>query len=125
MNTFQKVWAGSALPWSSLVEGDEPLYWPTVKQLWNYPIHVLHNFFGFNINTTAFCLGLNSLQHLLQKSSMALPIFIQAALISVHDFFSVCKCRRQNFRLRDSTHHHHRKCQHHTNHESGFNALTS
>ena len=40
---------------------------PTVKQLWNY---VLHEFFEFNINTAAFCLGRSSLHLLLQKSSM-------------------------------------------------------
>ena len=34
---------------------------PTVKQLWNYAMHVLHNFGRFNINTTAFCLGKYSL----------------------------------------------------------------
>ena len=34
---------------------------PTVKQLWKYAMHVQHNFFGFNINTTAFCLGQSSL----------------------------------------------------------------
>ena len=44
-------------PWSSLVEGDEQLDRPLYKQLWNYAMHVLHNFLGFNIHTTAFCLG--------------------------------------------------------------------
>ena len=34
---------------------------PTVKQQWNFAMHVLHNIFGFNINTTAFCLGRYSL----------------------------------------------------------------
>ena len=43
---------------------------PTVKQLWNYAMHVLHNFFRFNINTAAFCLGRSSLHLLLLKSSM-------------------------------------------------------
>ena len=43
---------------------------PTVKQLWNYAMHVLHKFFGFNINTTAFCLGQSSLHLLLLMSSM-------------------------------------------------------
>ena len=33
-------------------------------------MRVLHNFWGFNINTTAFCLGRNSLHFLLFKSSM-------------------------------------------------------
>ena len=56
--------------WSSLVEGDEQLIGPTVKQLWNYVMHVLHNFFGLNVNTTAFCLGRSSLHLLLLKSSM-------------------------------------------------------
>ena len=47
-------------------------YWigPTVKQLWNYAMQVLHKFFRFNINTTAFCLGRSSLHLLLLKSSM-------------------------------------------------------
>ena len=43
---------------------------PTVKQLWNYAMHVLHNFFRFNTNTTAFCLGQSSVHLLLLKSSM-------------------------------------------------------
>ena len=42
---------------------------PTVKQLWNYAMHVLYKFFGFNINTTAFCLCWSSLHLLLLKSS--------------------------------------------------------
>ena len=46
---------------------------PTVKQLRNYAMHVLHNFLGFNTNTTAFCLGRSSLHLLLLKSSMADP----------------------------------------------------
>ena len=44
---------------------------PRVKQLWIYAMHVLHNFFGFNTNTTAFCLGRSSLHLLLLKSSMS------------------------------------------------------
>ena len=47
---------------------------PTVKQLWNYAMHVLHNFFVFNTNTTAFCLGRSSLHLLLLKSSMPIAI---------------------------------------------------
>ena len=43
---------------------------PTVKQLWNYAMHLLHNFFGFDTNTTAFCLGRSSLHLLLIKSSI-------------------------------------------------------
>ena len=43
---------------------------PTVKQLWNDAMHVFNNFFGFNINTTAFCLGRSSLHLLILKSSM-------------------------------------------------------
>ena len=35
-------------------------------------MHVLHKFFGFNINTTAFCLGRSSL-HLLLVSGGVLP----------------------------------------------------
>ena len=46
---------------------------PTVKQLWNYAMHLLHNF-GFNTNTTGFCLGLSSLHLLLLKSSMAISV---------------------------------------------------
>ena len=51
--------------WSSLVEGDDHWISPTVKHLWNYAMHVLHKFFGFNINTTAFSLGQTSLHLLL------------------------------------------------------------
>ena len=36
-------------------------------------MHVLHNFSGFNTNTTAFCLGRSSLSLLLLKSSMEQP----------------------------------------------------
>ena len=54
-------------PWSSLVEGDEQLDRPTVQQLLNYAMHVLHNFLGFRINKTAFCLGRYSLYLLLSK----------------------------------------------------------
>ena len=43
---------------------------PTVRQLRSYTMHVLHNFQGFNTNTTAFCLGRCSLHLLLLKSSM-------------------------------------------------------
>ena len=42
----------------------------TVKQLWNYAMHVLHNFLGLDTNTIAFCLGQYSLHLLLLKSSM-------------------------------------------------------
>ena len=61
-------WSGK--PRSSLVEGDEQLNRPTVKQLWNYAMHVLRIFFGFNNNRTAFCLGRDSLHLLLLESSM-------------------------------------------------------
>ena len=44
---------------------------PTVKHLWNDDMHVLHKFVGFNINTTAFCLGQSTLHLLLLKSSMS------------------------------------------------------
>ena len=43
---------------------------PTVKQVWNYAMHVLHIFLGFNINTTASSLGQYSLHLLLLKSTM-------------------------------------------------------
>ena len=43
---------------------------PRVKQLWNYAMHVLHKFLGFNINTTAFCLGRSRLHLLILKSSV-------------------------------------------------------
>ena len=42
---------------------------PTVKQLWNYAMKVVHIFFGFNINTTSFCLCESSLHLLLLYSS--------------------------------------------------------
>ena len=44
-------------PWSSIVEGDEHWIGPTVEQLWNYAMHVLHNIFRYNKNTTDFSLG--------------------------------------------------------------------
>ena len=43
---------------------------PTVKQLWNVATHVLHNFLGFNTQTTAFCLGRYRLHLQLLKSSI-------------------------------------------------------
>ena len=43
---------------------------PTVKQLWNVATHVLHNFWGFNTQTTAFCLGRYRLHLQLLKSSI-------------------------------------------------------
>ena len=60
---------------------------PTVKQIWNYAIQVLHNFFGFNINTTAFCLGQSSLHLLLLKSSMIQYMLLGFQL--THDLFIV------------------------------------
>ena len=44
----------------------------TVKHELNNAMHVLHNFLGFDINTTAFCLGQYSIHLLLLKSSMVL-----------------------------------------------------
>ena len=41
-------------PWSSLVEGDEQPDW---NNEWNDAIHVLHNFIGYVITTTAYHLG--------------------------------------------------------------------
>ena len=41
---------------------------PTVKQLWNYVMYVLHKFLGFNLNTTAYCLCRSSLHFLLLKT---------------------------------------------------------
>ena len=43
----------------------------TVKHELNNAMHVLHNFLGFDINTTAFCLGQYSLRLLLLKTSMS------------------------------------------------------
>ena len=43
---------------------------PTVKQLWILAMQVLHNLFGVNINTAAFCMGLSRLHLLILKSSM-------------------------------------------------------
>ena len=43
---------------------------PKVKQVWNVEMHVLNNFWGFVINTTAYILGQFSLHLLLLKSSM-------------------------------------------------------
>ena len=70
-NIFGKCTPRYVSPWSSLVEGREQLYQPkSQKKLWNHPMHVLDKFFGFNINTTAFCFGQSSLHLLLLKSSM-------------------------------------------------------
>ena len=48
---------------------------PTVKQLKNFALHVLHKFFTFNKNTTAFCLDRPSLHLLLLKSIADCPSF--------------------------------------------------
>ena len=54
-------------PRSSLGEGDEQLDRRSRQTSMEFAMHVLRKFFRFNINTTAFCLGL----HLLPlKSSM-------------------------------------------------------
>ena len=45
--------------------------WATAKQLCNFAMNVLHNFFRFYINTKAFCLDRYSLHILPLKSSMA------------------------------------------------------
>ena len=44
---------------------------PTVKQIRNFTLHVLHNLFGCNITTTAFCLGRSCLHLVLLRSCMA------------------------------------------------------
>ena len=61
-------------PWRHLVEGDEQPIGPTVKQVWNDAIHVLHTFGGGAAkNTTGYHLGRLNLHLLLLKSSMASP----------------------------------------------------
>ena len=57
---------------------------PTVKQQWNYSIHILHKFFGFNINATVFCLGRSSLHLLLLKSSMT-AVFKMSSRVPSHE----------------------------------------
>ena len=56
--------------WSSLVEGDEQLDQPNSQTTMELCNACVEEFFGLNINTTAFCLGRSSLYLLLQKSSM-------------------------------------------------------
>ena len=78
----------SAEPWSSLPERDELLYRPnsqTTMELCH--ACVLHNFFRFNINTTAFCLGRSSLHLLLLKSSMAELLLTSKELQGSMQFF--------------------------------------
>ena len=53
---------------------------PKVKQVWNNAMHVLHNFLGFDMNTTAFYLGRYSLHILLLKSS----IVVACTLVTNH-----------------------------------------
>ena len=43
-----------------LVEGEEQMDRPnsqTAILIWYFAMHVIHRFFGFNINTTVLCLG--------------------------------------------------------------------
>ena len=57
--------------------------------------HACVAFFRFNINTTAFCLGRSSLNLLLLKSSMALPIEPQPKVLILPMCDTVnCKRRR-------------------------------
>ena len=44
---------------------------PKVKQVWNVAMHVVHNYFGFDINTTAYHLDRYNLYLLILKSSMS------------------------------------------------------
>ena len=55
----------SPQPWSSLVEKEMNNWIGQINKQ-----HVLHNLWVFDINTTAFCLGLYSLHLLLQTNSM-------------------------------------------------------
>ena len=65
----------------------------TVKQLWNHAMHVLHKFYGFNINTTAFCLDQYSLHLPLLKSSMAYLLVLVSRDCRESSFR---KCERQD-----------------------------
>ena len=65
---------------------------PTVKQLWNYALHLLHNFFGFNPNTTAFCLGQSSLHLLLLKSSMVYHLSTLLCYCKISSIVCVSNC---------------------------------
>ena len=60
----------STEPWSSLVEGDEQLDRPNSQTTVELCHACVAYFFGFNTNTTDFCLGQSSLHLLLLKSSM-------------------------------------------------------
>ena len=44
-------------------------------------MHVLHNFFGFNISTTAFCLGRSSFHFLPLNSSMPKLVLLTALIM--------------------------------------------
>ena len=71
MKEKRKLEVQFAHPWSSLLEGDEQLDWPNSQTTMECSMHVLHKFWGVNINTTAFCLGQYSLHLPLLKSSIA------------------------------------------------------
>ena len=53
---------------------------PTVKHVWNNAMHALHNFWGFDVYTSAFRLGLYNPHLLLLKSSMGTHLEIERAL---------------------------------------------
>ena len=90
-------------PWSSLVEGDKQLDWPnsqTTMELWHA---FLHNYFGFDINTTAFCLGRSSLHLLLLKSSWHLVAHPMDPLVAEVTFSDSTKSSVINSWLRPVT----------------------
>ena len=72
----------SAYAWSSLVEGDEQLNWPNSQITLELCHACAANFLGFNINTTAYCLGRCSLHLLLLKSSMAYVLLLLPLLVN-------------------------------------------
>ena len=71
-------WGGgewyTVVSWSSLVEGDEQLDRPNSQTTLELCHSCVAYFFGFNINTTAFCLGRSSLHLLILKSSMVVSL---------------------------------------------------
>ena len=69
-----KAWSA---PWYNTLRSTMELFsrrrWATgsaQQSTLDYAMYVLHKFFRFNINTTAFCLGRSSLHLLILKSSM-------------------------------------------------------
>ena len=68
----------------------------------DYAMYVLHKFFRFNINTTAFCLGRSSLHFLLLKSSMGILSYLLRP-----NQIAIKRCwTEQNIKVRKKTKNH-------------------